>query len=380
MIIRHILALALLIGGLPAFGAYAVVAHTAAVSSNGGNSVTTSAINTTGANLLLACATKFNNNAPTMSDSKSNTWTALTIRGTATSAMSQIYYSVPTSVGSGHTFTFTDSGTFPSVGIVAVSGATATPFDAESGTASSSNGTSVQPGSITPAQANEFLFACGTVGNAYTGPGVDSSFTVSDSQAYSSGQGLGGIYTYRIETTLTAVNPTISWTTANNTSASMAAFKALNVITFQGITYNGMPNQSLIQGQLGGGVSVTAQTAAISTTTLCGTTSCPAGQYRITAYLTSTTTCSVAGPGAVGATLTWTDETGTKTAQTLPLSDNNALTFSSTLGLGVATNYAQGDITIWTSGANPVQYATTYTACTTGTGTYTLRLATERLQ
>lgn len=129
-----------------------------------------------------------------------------------------------------------------------------------------------------------------------------------------------------------------------------------------------------------GRVSLTAQTAAISATNLCTSSVCTVGQYKITAYLTSTVTCATPGLGAVGVTLTWQDETGTHTAQTLPLESSGALTtLATTMPLGDTTTYASGDFNIYTSGASAIQYATSYTACTSGTGTYTLRMSAIQL-
>lgn len=129
-----------------------------------------------------------------------------------------------------------------------------------------------------------------------------------------------------------------------------------------------------------GVISSIAQTAAISTATLCAAASCTVGQYAIRAYIDSTVTCATPGPGTVGLTLTWTDETGTKSAVTVPMVVNGGATLLTTMALGNTTNWASGTLTIWTSGANAIQYATTYTACTSGTGTYSLRIWAEQGQ
>ena len=222
----------LLIAALPSWGAITLVAHTAA----GGNSTTTTttAIDTTGANLLVACASSFDAAAhtPTMSDNKTNTWTALTLRGTSSTTETTIYYSVPASVGTGHTFTFTTTvNGFAALGVWAFAGASATPYDTDVGTAASSSGTSVQPGSITPAQANEVLVACNTLSAAFTSLAINSSFTLSDQVAFASGNNEGGGYAYLIQTTATAENPTFSWTNTVSTSTAMAAFEAAATAT-----------------------------------------------------------------------------------------------------------------------------------------------------
>lgn len=77
--------------------------------------------------------------------------------------------------------------------------------------------------------------------------------------------------------------------------------------------------------------------------------------------------------------LTFTDETGTKSAQSIPLDVNGGVTLLASLALGTTTGNASGQFSFWSTGANAIQYATTYTACTTGTGTYAIRAAVERI-
>ena len=216
---------------VPVSGAITVVSHTSA---NGTQlSVTSPAIDTTGANLLVTCIAGFMlENTPVMTDSKSNAWTALTIRGSGNSAEARIYYTVPTSVGTGHTFTFTNAlNGFVSIGVLALAGASATPYDTDVGTAASSSGTSVQPGSITPAQANEILVACGDLEADYLTPSVNLGFTLVEQVAFSSGNGAGLLLAYLIQTTATAENPTFSWTNTVTASAAMAAFEAAATTT-----------------------------------------------------------------------------------------------------------------------------------------------------
>jgi hypothetical protein len=129
-------------------------------------------------------------------------------------------------------------------------------------------------------------------------------------------------------------------------------------------------------------ITLTGQTAAITTATLCTAAICgngAAGQYNIDAYVDSTVTCATPGPAVVGITLTWTDETGTKSAQSLPLDVNGATSLTATMALGNTTNFASGHTSIWTTGTI-IQYATTYTGCTSGSGTYAIRMAVTNVQ
>lgn len=130
-----------------------------------------------------------------------------------------------------------------------------------------------------------------------------------------------------------------------------------------------------------GNVSLTAQTASIATATLCAAASCSvAGQYNIDFYLDSTVACATPGLAAVSVALTWTDEVGTKSAQALPLDVNGATSLTASMTLGDTTSNAVGHASVWSTGVNAIQYATTLTACTTGTATYAIRAVVTQIQ
>ncbi len=195
--------------------AYSLVANTWDGDSS---TALTSAIDTTGATLLVVAITRFQGDAPNpenLSDSKGNTWHRLTsIRG-STSAVCLFYAESPT-VGSGHTFTFTDA-SFGSLTVAAFSGALLTsPFDQENGAAAT------QPGSITPGEDNELVV---TSFSSFDGsaPGTPSGYTTTDSTPNVPSVNLAGGIAYQIQTTATATNPN-SWATA--TVSTVASFKA----------------------------------------------------------------------------------------------------------------------------------------------------------
>jgi len=131
----------------------------------------------------------------------------------------------------------------------------------------------------------------------------------------------------------------------------------------------------------------TGKTAAIGTATLCAasSTACgAAGQYHVHWAFTETGT-ACATPGAGGATflLTWVDTNGTThSATSLPMEDSSSLTATSgtfAFKSSLASAWASGDFNISTNGS-VVQYATGYTGCTSGTGTYQLDTAVTQLQ
>lgn len=205
-------------------GGPTLVAHTG----QGGtaNSVTTGAIDTTSANLLVLNFGWYPavTDPLTISDSKSNTWTALTQHGTggsgATTMHQRMYYCFGGTVGSGHTFTGTGTGTFPSCEVQAWSGIAASPFDQENGNQVTS-ATSITVGSITPGQATT-LFITGNAfdGTATSGNITVSGFTASDIIAYSTGNFIGSSMFYLVLAAATPTNPVFSMTDSNPSIAA----------------------------------------------------------------------------------------------------------------------------------------------------------------
>lgn len=154
-------------------------------------------------------------------------------------------------------------------------------------------------------------------------------------------------------------------------------------------TYNSVATAGIGLDAVYAAVNNTAQTAAIGTTTLCAAATCgngSAGSYRVTFNLWgSGTACSSVTAGKVTFLLTWTDEnavnhaavavqmTSQTGAATTATQDN--MPFQTAL----ANEGAGGNFTISTNGTI-IQYATGYTACTTGTGAYALRAVVTRVQ
>lgn len=202
--------------------AFSLIANAGAASSDD-NTVTTGAIDTSGADLLVASVSSLEAGPATLTDSKSNTWTALTLRSIAGGQV-RMYWCVPSSVGSGHTFTASQAGSFPAVFVEAWSGAHASPYDQESGDAQT--GTTIAPGSITPSVDNALVATGAFVGSYAAGSlSVDGGFTISN-QANSSANAYGGGLAYLVQTSAAAANPT--WTRGDGGGAfgaAMASFK-----------------------------------------------------------------------------------------------------------------------------------------------------------
>jgi hypothetical protein len=107
---------------------YALVAHTFQPSTDNNTITTGTALNTTGASLLVVGYSYFSGTTHVISDSKGNTWTNDAVFATnGGGAECRISYCRnPTSVGTGHTFTDTTTGGFPCLYVAAFSGGNTT--------------------------------------------------------------------------------------------------------------------------------------------------------------------------------------------------------------------------------------------------------------
>lgn len=190
---------------------------------------TTSPMDTAGADLIVLGISFIDGHTMTPTDSESNAWTPLTAylgEGPFADVRTQLFYCInPTTDGS-HTFSTNGGTNYASISVAAFSLA-AGGFDAATGAGSvgGSGDTTIQPGSITPAQANSLLVtACGYVGAATAT--INSGFSeVEDIDNYAAG-GFSVALAYKIQTTATAENPTWSSNTAaDRISAAMAAFE-----------------------------------------------------------------------------------------------------------------------------------------------------------
>ncbi|MFZ0199303.1 MAG: hypothetical protein WB523_19290 [Candidatus Sulfotelmatobacter sp.] len=143
-------------------------------------------------------------------------------------------------------------------------------------------------------------------------------------------------------------------------------------------TYDGKATAGMGLSPVYGAVSSTGLTAAVTSTTVCASATCGAGQYVVNYYLDSTVACTTPGSAAASLTIGWTDETSAKTLQ-VPLS-GAGVSGGNSVSLGNTANFGNGTITLWSAGSTNITYSTSYTGCTTGTGTYALRLAVRQVQ
>lgn len=203
------------------------------------NDVTSGIADTTGAVLLVVGIANYagiNSAVPTASDSKGNAWTPRTsYANAAVDTRWTLYYCQnPTAVGAAHTFTGSLVTGYPSIFMLAFSGAALSGvYDQENG-AASNGATSLATGSVTPGEDNEVLVTgIGAGSPAATFSGV-TGFTISDQLAFSSGNYMGGALAYQIQTTATARNPSWTLSTSAACAASIATFRVAAAATFFG--------------------------------------------------------------------------------------------------------------------------------------------------
>lgn len=195
----------------------ALVAHREeGLGPNGGAS---DAIDTAGATLIVIISAFFGGTPPTVSDSKSNSWTSRpVVAGTANDV--QLHYCIPTSVGSGHTFQLSGSSIYPSIGILAFRGThPTTPFDQDA--RNSGAVSSIEPGSLT-APENGCLYVTGisTDQTSHAASGM-TSYSVS----YAPGSYLGMGSAWFVQSTAGAFNPTWSYSGTGAVATCMLTFR-----------------------------------------------------------------------------------------------------------------------------------------------------------
>ena len=168
-------------------------------------------------------------NVPTVSDSKSNTWTKVIDTYNVTNeVMSCLFYvnSTTPTVGSGHTFTVSCVAGF--VAIFAFSGTfVSSPFGAYTTQENQSGNTSYQFASaITPTTSPSVIVSGlstggGSGGSSYS---IDSGMTITATQNYTNGVSEGGAAAYLIQSVAASLQPTWTWGMTSPSSMLIASF------------------------------------------------------------------------------------------------------------------------------------------------------------
>lgn len=219
----------------PASAGFAAIsgAHLVATNPSTFDGFTSSAINTTGVTLLIVAVVydKDDSSGFALSDSKSNTYTALTEKLAGAQSL-RLFYCVNPTVGSGHTFTIAGTTVVAAIAVNGFSGNAVSPFDVQNGTGNNSPVGSIQPGNVAPTQDNELIISAYSAGSSSNLVTVNSSFTISDQVIFSNSPlhyaiALGAVIK-GAGTSGVNVNPT--WTITGGDTTSMisvsATFKA----------------------------------------------------------------------------------------------------------------------------------------------------------
>lgn len=191
--------------------AFALLTHAAAASN--GTTATTSAIDTTGATFLVAV---LDGSVATLTDSANNTWVA----AGGTSAL-KVWFCLNPVTSAAHTFSITAN--FTCVVVASFSGAVGAPIVGKKTTGSSSTGTTIACGSLTPPTNDELVIYA--LGGSFPGTASIDTGTITDQVSWTNSVTFGGALAYEIQTTATTRNAT--WTiTSSSVSAIAVSFRA----------------------------------------------------------------------------------------------------------------------------------------------------------
>jgi hypothetical protein len=205
----------------------APIAHVEeALGVNGG---TSSAIDTTGADFIVAFIAADGGvvslDTLSIQDSKSNTWVKLTRQWNSGDVGGQLFYTINPTVGTGHTFGCPTASSFSSIFVAAWSGSElSSPFDQQNGAANPTS-TTHQPGSVTPTTNNQLVI--NAVGHGVTSASINGGFTkVGVDVALGPGNHYGGVMFFLVQTTAAAANSTATLNATSIAVDVIATFKA----------------------------------------------------------------------------------------------------------------------------------------------------------
>lgn len=178
---------------------------------------TTSAFDSTGADLLVALVGNFS--AGTFTDSEGNTWTQLTRRDGGNPAITP-YYVINPSTSASHTFSVSGGLQFPGISVLAFSADGSITFGAETGNTTS--GTGINCGSLTPSEDGALLIAAQAIDNDGTNQSINLSYTEVDDLPWTNNVQIGTASAYLVQSTAAAINPT--WSSGANVPRAASHF------------------------------------------------------------------------------------------------------------------------------------------------------------
>ncbi len=213
-----------------------LLASGSAASSNT-TSATTSSIDTAqsgGANLLVANVTGYQSNPPSISDSKSNSWTALTAHSLSAGPQTRIYYCINPITDAAHTFMASDTNPcYPTIEVQAWQFDLNPAFQTQNG-ATATAASTLQPGAVVPDDDDALLI------NAMAGfAGAASSMSISDgvisNQHDTSANNFGSAMAYYVQPTAASINSTWTSSIPQNLAVGVAVFKESTVALTAGV-------------------------------------------------------------------------------------------------------------------------------------------------
>jgi hypothetical protein len=229
------------LSGTELFSQIFLVNHVAAQSTNNGP-IATAAIDTTGANALVACVVASTAGFPPtpITDSKGNEWTQAANWNEDGDVRIQQWYALRPKVGAGHTFSATGGGIWaPAVFVAAFSGVSSLDTSQHSDTGAK-GGTSLAA-SLRTSNDNELLTSClGLTSAASSSPWINAPFSVTDSLNPKT-TGLGGGFAYAIQDHSVSISPTWSWANGSYGAALSGAYHSTANLALLSVTTLSLP-------------------------------------------------------------------------------------------------------------------------------------------
>ncbi|HSR78759.1 MAG TPA: hypothetical protein VLN57_19445 [Xanthobacteraceae bacterium] len=188
---------------IPLGEGWSLLDYTSASGVGAGSIATTSPIDTTDADLLVAVTQSYSTTTP-MIDSKSNIWLTGVVSPHPFTIVC-IFYCHRGIVGIEHSFTW--YGDYGALQILAFKGSAANPAD-QVNSEYLQDAATIQPGSIIPSQSNSLIVSgCCNNQNVYS---IDSGFEITNTIPNVGALTMGGAAAYLLQPDAVAVNPT--WT------------------------------------------------------------------------------------------------------------------------------------------------------------------------
>ena len=217
---------AVLLMAVRASATISVVVSTSITATAGTTSnVTTPSANTTGSGALVVFLEDFQGTVTgTLTDNQGNTWT-LAGSATYTDAVTcrlRCYICMNPTTNAAHTFNYTSgAASYPTMYVFGLSGTSGRDVQNGAGLAAATSG---QPGSITPTSDSALVF-CAAIAAAGSAPTISSPYSVLGSTSFLNGVRFATMVASNTQTTATATNPTVTYSTSTVSAVMIIAFK-----------------------------------------------------------------------------------------------------------------------------------------------------------